>query len=147
MFLLYIILRSIIIPTIHLKDDKLHMKPYHIIIPSFLFLLIIYETPKCKLGLFMEQFITAFQSRELTSGAIHLYVPVSAVITPDWAFTLATPKSATLTTCMKACNIILSRTESGKCDFDYRIIMLLGKKINFFGQFKDLSKGVFYFST
>lgn len=34
-----------------------------------------------------------------TSGAIHLYVPVSAVITPVCAFTLATPKSATLTTC------------------------------------------------
>lgn len=38
-------------------------------------------------------------NQRLTSGAIHRYVPVSAVITPDWAFTLATPKSATLTTC------------------------------------------------
>lgn len=37
--------------------------------------------------------------RLYTSGAIHRYVPVSAVITPDWAFTLATPKSATFTVC------------------------------------------------
>lgn len=33
-----------------------------------------------------------------TSGAIRRYVPVSAVMMPDWACTLATPKSATLTT-------------------------------------------------
>ena len=36
---------------------------------------------------------------EITSGAIHRYVPVSAVIAfPSVALTLATPKSATFTT-------------------------------------------------
>lgn len=40
-----------------------------------------------------------FKKYNITSGAIQRYVPVSAVITPDWTFTRATPKSATLTTC------------------------------------------------
>lgn len=39
--------------------------------------------------------------RNHTSGAIQRYVPVSAVITPDWVCTLATPKSATLTNCWR----------------------------------------------
>lgn len=41
-----------------------------------------------------------------TSGAIHLYVPVSAVMTPVSDTTLATPKSATLTTCKMEGNIL-----------------------------------------
>lgn len=54
-----------------------------------------------------EQLDGSNMRRSNTSGAIHRYVPVSAVMTPDWALTLATPKSATFTVC-NGTNVLLS---------------------------------------
>jgi hypothetical protein len=45
---------------------------------------------------FLCKQIQFWLTKKITSGAIHRYVPVSAVITPDSDLTRATPKSATL---------------------------------------------------